>query len=70
MVVGLVFEKYKPLLGYRSLFLFNRNRYDDGAGVDLVGYFHILKLAFRTKLLHGKKCNVHQADEFVIAVLI
>ena len=70
VVVRLVFEEHKPLLGLGLSVARHRNRYNNGAGVDLVGHLHVRKLAFRAKLLHREKGNVHEADEFVVAALI
>ena len=70
MVVRLVFEEHQPLLGLGLSVSRHRNRYNNGAGVDLVGHLHVRKLAFRAKLLHREKGNVHEADEFVVAALI
>ena len=66
MVVGLVLEVYQPLLGHAV----NLNRNYNTAGIDLVRHLQILKLALCTQLLHGKQCQIHQADKFVITALV
>ena len=72
MVMCLILKAYQPLFGIRiyavsGLYL---NRYNYGAGVDLVGLFHIGKYTVVAQLLHCDKRKVHKADELVIPVLI
>ena len=46
------------------------NRNYNTAGVDLIGLFLILKLAFGFQLFHGHKGKVHQAHEFIVPSFI
>ena len=66
MIVGLVLKEYQPLLSYTVDF----NRNYDGAGIDLIGHFHILELAVLTKLLHRNQSNIHQGYKLVAASLV
>ena len=42
----------------------------DGAGINLIGFFLILQFSFGFQFLHGKKCQIHQTDEFVISSFV
>ena len=63
MVVGLILKVNQPFLRLTVYF----NRYNDGAGVDLIGLFLIIQLALSLQTLHGKQCQIHQADKLVIS---
>ena len=63
MVVRLVLEVDKPLFFHTIYF----NRDNDTAGIDLIGFFLILKFAFFFQLPHCHQCKIHQAYKFVFA---
>ena len=66
MVVCLILKVDQPFLFF-SIYI---NRHYNTAGIDLVGLFLILKLAFGFQFLHSHKSKIHQADEFVVSSLI
>ena len=66
VVVGLVLEVQEPLLFDPVHF----NRDDDGAGIDFVGFLLIIELALGLELLGCKEGDVHEADVFIVPVLI
>ena len=67
VVMGLVFKEDQPFLGHRALAVVHLDRDDDGAGVVLVGLFHIRELAVGLELLHTHDGQIHQADRLVRA---
>ena len=66
MVVGLIFEKYKPLLGF-SVYL---NRNYNRACVNLVRHFHVVKLSVFPQFLHSHEGYIHKRDIFITASFI
>ena len=69
MVVGLVLEKYQPLLGLSVIAVIHLHGNHYGAGVDLIGFFHVVKFAVFFQLPHCHQCQIHQADELVLSTL-
>ena len=67
MVVGLVFEKYQPLLGLSMVAVIHLHGNHYGAGIDLIGFFHVIQFAVFFQLSHGHQCQIHQADELVLS---
>ena len=63
MVMCLILEVDQPLFFYSV----NLNRNNDTAGIDLIGFFLILKFAFFFQLPHCHQCKIHQAYKFVFA---
>ena len=59
--MGLVLEIDQPLL----CFSVDLHGDDDGAGVDLVGFFLVSELSFSLQAAHRHKGEIHQADELV-----
>ena len=66
MVVCFIFKVNQPLFFF-SVHIY---RNYDGAGIDFIGFFLILKFSFRFQFFHGKQSQIHQADEFVISSFI
>ena len=64
MVVGFIFKIDQPLF-FMSVFI---HRHDDGAGIDLIGFFLVLQFAFRFQFLRCQSPEVHQADVFITPV--
>ena len=72
MVMGLVLEEHQPLLGGRGsahIAVVYLHRHHHGAGVDLIGLFHVLQLSFLFQLPHGHQRQIHQADELIPGTL-
>ena len=65
MVVCLILEEYQPLLGYFLSVIIHFYRYNYGAGIDLIGLFHIGQLAVFFQLSHSHQCQIHQTYELV-----
>ena len=63
--MGLVLKAYEPLFGNSV----NFNGYHDGACVNLVGFFLVLKLAFFFQFTHSHESEVHKAYELVVSAL-
>ena len=61
MIVGLILEIDEPLL----FFPIDIDRNNDGACVDLIRFFLIVKFSLRLQLLGSEECKIHQADELV-----
>ena len=70
MVVCLIFKEHQPLLCLRAAAPVDLHRNDDRAGIDLIGFFHILQFTFRPELFHTKKGDIHQGDILVLPALI
>ena len=65
MIMRLVLKADKPLLCHAV----DLYRNDDRAGVNFVGFFHILKLAVLFELFHRHQRQIHQADKFILSAL-
>ena len=64
--MGLIFKVDQPLF-LDTVHIYGN---DDRAGIDLVGFFLILKLALRFQFAHCHQRKIHQADEFVAASFV
>ena len=69
MVVGLVLEKYQPLLSLSVVAVIHLHRNHYGAGIDLIRFFHVVKFAVFFQLPHCHQRQIHQADELVLSAL-
>ena len=65
MIVCLVFKEYQPFFRDRSITVVHFYRNHDRAGIDLVGFLHILKLAVLFQLAHCHQRKIHQTDKFI-----
>ena len=61
MVVCLILKVDQPLFVHTV----NIHRNNDGAGIDLIGFFLIFQFAFFFELFRAQKSQIHQADKFV-----
>ena len=66
----LILEEYEPLLGHGTIAVIHLNRHYNRAGINLVGYLHILKLTCHLKLLHTHKGYIHKTYIFIISTLV
>ena len=66
MVVCFIFKVNQPLFFF-SVHIY---RNYDGAGIDFIGFFLILKFSFRFQFFHGKQSQIHEADKLIITVLV
>ena len=64
-----ILEENKPFLGHRAVAVIHLHGHDDGAGVDFIGFLHILELSFFFQLAHSHESQIHKADELVIPAL-
>ena len=69
MVVGLVFEKYQPLLSLSMVTVIHLHGNHYGAGIDLIGFFHVIQFAVFFQLSHGHQCQIHQAYKLIFSSL-
>ena len=67
MVVGLVFEKYKPFLRDGTVAVIDLHRHYHRAGIDLIGNLHVFQLSFRPQFFHRHQRDIHQADKFIVS---
>ena len=67
VIVGFILKEYKPFLSHRTFAVvhFHRNNYR--AGIDLIGFFHIIQLAVFFQFSHRHQSQIHQTNEFVIS---
>ena len=66
MIVRLILEVDEPLF-----FLpVDIHGYNNAAGVDLVGFLLIVKLAFGFQFFHREGGKIHQADKFVVSAFV
>ena len=65
MIVCLILKADKPLLRHAV----DLYRHNDRAGIDLVRFLQILKLAVLFQLLHRHQSKIHQADKLVLSAL-
>ena len=70
MIVRLVFKEDKPFLCLGPVSIIHFHGYHNRAGVILVRFFLIVKLAVCLELLHSHDGEIHQADIFVVSVFI
>ena len=66
MVVCLIFKVDKPLF----LFAIYIYRYNNTAGIDLIGFFLISQFSFGFEFFHCHQSKIHQADKFVITAFV
>ena len=64
MVVSLVFKHYEPFLRRAPV---NRNRDNNGSGVDLLGDFEVVEFPRGFQFAHADERDVHQGDRFFLA---
>ena len=66
MVVCLILKVDKPLF----LFAIYIYRYNNTAGIDLIGFFLISQFSFGFEFFHCHQSKIHQADKFVITAFV
>lgn len=67
--MGLVFEKYQPLLSLSMVTVIHLHGNHYGAGIDLIGFFHVIQFAVLSQFPHCHQRQIHQADELVLSAL-
>ena len=66
MVVCLILEVDEPLF-FLAVYIY---RYNDAAGIDLIGFFLVSKFALGFQFLHCHQGKIHQADKFVVTAFV
>ena len=64
--MSFIFKIDQPLF----FFSIHIHRNNDGAGINLIGFFLILQFSFGFQLFHSQKSQIHQTDELVISSLV